>query len=56
MINTTELYVEADQAHWLSNCDGLTSDWLAHRAAAVNLMRLVNLGLVHDGRGWVIAG
>jgi hypothetical protein len=30
--------------------------WLAHRAAAVNLMRLVNLGLVHDGRGWAIAG
>jgi len=29
--------------------------WLAHRAAAVNLTRLVNLGLAHDGRCWVIA-
>jgi IS5 family transposase len=28
--------------------------WLAHRAAAVNLMRLVNLGLSHDGTGWVV--
>jgi hypothetical protein len=28
--------------------------WLAHRAAAVNLMRLVNLGLAHDGRRWVM--
>jgi IS5 family transposase len=30
--------------------------WLAHRAAAVNLMRLVNLGLVRDGNSWAIAG
>jgi IS5 family transposase len=29
--------------------------WFAHRAAAVNLMRLVNLGLAHDGRSWVIS-
>ena len=29
--------------------------WLAHRAAAVNLQRLVNLGLGHDG-GWVLSG
>lgn len=28
--------------------------WLAHRAAAVNLKRLVNLGLDHDGASWVI--
>lgn len=29
--------------------------WLSHRAAAINLMRLVNLGLVHDGTSWSIA-
>jgi IS5 family transposase len=29
--------------------------WLTHRAAAVNLMRLVNLGLAYDGGAWVIA-
>jgi IS5 family transposase len=29
--------------------------WLSHRAAAVNLMRLVNLGLIHDGTSWSIA-
>ena len=29
--------------------------WLAHRAAAVNLMRMVNLGLVHDGKSWEMA-
>jgi IS5 family transposase len=29
--------------------------WLAHRAAAVNLMRLVNLGIAHDGQSWVMA-
>jgi IS5 family transposase len=29
--------------------------WLAHRAAAVNLVRLVNLGIVHDGRSWMMA-
>jgi IS5 family transposase len=29
--------------------------WLAHRAAAVNLQRLVNLGLGHTG-GWVLSG
>jgi IS5 family transposase len=28
--------------------------WLAHRAAAVNLTRLVNLGLTHDGTTWAI--
>lgn len=28
--------------------------WLAHRAAAVNLTRLVNLGLTHDGTTWTI--
>jgi hypothetical protein len=29
--------------------------WLAHRAAAVTLMRLVNLGLAHDGTTWTVA-
>lgn len=29
--------------------------WLAHRAAAVNLTRLLNLGLIHDGVTWAIA-
>jgi IS5 family transposase len=29
--------------------------WLAHRAAAVNLTRLVNLGLTHGPDGWAIA-
>ena len=29
--------------------------WLSHRAAAVNLMRLVNLGIAHDGQSWVMA-
>jgi IS5 family transposase len=28
--------------------------WLAHRAAAVNLNRLVNLGLTHTTNGWAI--
>jgi IS5 family transposase len=28
--------------------------WLAHRAAAINLRRLVNLGIVHDGRSWAM--
>lgn len=28
--------------------------WLAHRAAAVNLNRLVNLGLIHTNTGWAI--
>jgi IS5 family transposase len=28
--------------------------WLAHRAAAVNLKRLLNLGLAHDGSTWLI--
>lgn len=27
---------------------------LAHRAAAVNLTRLLNLGLTHDGTGWTL--
>jgi IS5 family transposase len=29
--------------------------WLAHRAAAVNLQRLIALGLDHDGSRWTIA-
>lgn len=29
--------------------------WLAHRAAAVNLMRMVNLGLTCDEIGWTMA-
>ena len=29
--------------------------WLAHRAAAVNLQRLITLGLDHDGNRWTIA-
>ena len=29
--------------------------WLATRAAAVNLMRMLNLGLAHDGTNWLIA-
>ena len=28
--------------------------WLAHRAAAVNLTRLINLGLTHQPSGWAI--
>lgn len=28
--------------------------WLAHRAAAVNLTRLLNLGLAHNGTGWIL--
>jgi hypothetical protein len=29
--------------------------WLSHRAAAVNLKRLLlNLGLAHDGESWVM--
>jgi IS5 family transposase len=28
--------------------------WLAHRAAAINLRRLINLGLHHDGTHWAI--
>ena len=28
--------------------------WLAHRAAAVNLKRLLTLGLDHDGESWVM--
>lgn len=28
--------------------------WLAHRCAAVNLRRLINLGLHHDGTTWAI--
>lgn len=30
--------------------------WLATRLAALNLRRLVNLGLDHDTTGWVVAG
>jgi IS5 family transposase len=29
--------------------------WLAHRVAAVNLTRLLNLGLAHNGTGWTLA-
>jgi hypothetical protein len=29
--------------------------WLAHWAAAVNLMRMLNLGLSHDGSTWLVA-
>lgn len=29
--------------------------WLTHRAAALNLRRLLNLGLHHDGHGWGVA-
>jgi IS5 family transposase len=29
--------------------------WLHHRAAALNLRRLVNLGLAHDGTAWALA-
>lgn len=29
--------------------------WLHHRAAAVNLRRLITLGLTHTGSGWAIA-
>lgn len=29
--------------------------WLAHRAAAVNLQRLLTLGLSHDGTRWTLA-
>jgi Transposase DDE domain len=29
--------------------------WLTHRVAAVNLNRLVNLGLTHRPDGWAIA-
>jgi hypothetical protein len=29
--------------------------WLSYRAAAMNLMTLVNLGLIHGGTGWAIA-
>jgi hypothetical protein len=28
--------------------------WLHHRAAALNLRRLINLGLGHDGTGWAL--
>lgn len=30
-------------------------DWLHHRAAALNLRRLLTLGLTHTGAGWAIA-
>jgi hypothetical protein len=29
--------------------------WLGHRAAVINLKRLVNLGLTHGPDGWAIA-
>ena len=29
--------------------------WLHHRAAAVNLRRLITLGLTHTDAGWAIA-
>ena len=28
---------------------------LAHRVAAINLRRLINLGLNHNGRRWILA-
>jgi IS5 family transposase len=34
---------------------GKNDHWLHHRAAAVNLGRLVKLGLAHNGANWVIA-
>ena len=35
---------------------GITSNqlWLAHRAAAVNLQRLLTLGLTRTGTGWAL--
>jgi len=29
--------------------------WLAHRCAAINLRRLINLGLIPTDRGWALA-
>jgi hypothetical protein len=29
--------------------------WLHHRAAALNLVRLIKLGLVHDDTSWALA-
>ena len=29
--------------------------WLHHRVAAINLKRLITLGLTHTGTNWVIA-
>ena len=29
--------------------------WFAHRCAAINLRRLINLGLQHRTTGWTIA-
>jgi hypothetical protein len=29
--------------------------WLCHRVAAINLHRLINLGLTHNAEGWAIA-
>jgi hypothetical protein len=36
---------------------GITANqlWLSHRAAAVNLQRLLNLGLTHTSAGWALA-
>lgn len=34
---------------------GKNDHWLHHRAAALNLSRLVRLGLAHNGANWVIA-
>jgi hypothetical protein len=36
---------------------GITKNdhWLHHRAAALNLRRLVNLGLAHNGTAWILA-
>ena len=31
------------------------TSWLAHRVAAVNLRRLINLGLDHHGGTWPLA-
>jgi IS5 family transposase len=29
--------------------------WLHHRAAALNLRRLIGLGLIHNGGAWALA-
>ena len=28
--------------------------WLGHRVAAINVQRLINLGLTHEPAGWAI--
>jgi hypothetical protein len=29
--------------------------WLHHRAAAINLRRLITMGLVHNGAAWALS-